>query len=430
MYSTVPFYRGVWKSLYLYSILIMIGFFCDEILLSILIANFIQIFWFYRYQFKLFKWLWRDKKRTPPIGTGSWEMIFNGLFRLQNRHYAKRAALTLTIKKFRAGADAVPDALIFLDSNYAIIWSNQLAQQLLGLKLPRDIGQQISNLIRIPVFIKELKSNLAVKCIEITSPINNNIRLEIRFIRYLDKQQILIVRDITQVHQLEEVKRNFVANLSHELRTPLTVLKGYLEIFDVDDLPVEYKRALKAMSEQSLRMEALIDDLLLLSRIENGAMVDLNQEVNIALIISQIEQECKMIAVDKKLNLIFNVDSTLISYGNASYLRSAMSNLVFNAINYSPAGGNIKITWNGSTQGGLFSVKDDGFGISTKDLVNITQRFYRAEIEGVTSKGSGLGLSIVKHALKNHDSELLIKSKLHKGSTFSFILPKVTIKRD
>ena len=206
MYSTIPFYRSVWKSLYLYSILIIIGFFCDEILLSILVANFIQIFWFYLYQFKLFKWLWRDKKRTPPIGTGSWEVIFNGLFRLQNRHYAKRSALSLTIKKFRAGADAVPDALIFLDSNYAIIWSNQLAQQLLGLKLPHDIGQQISNLIRIPVFIKELKSKLSVKCIEIASPINNNIRLEIRFIRYLDKQQILIVRDITQVHQLEEVK--------------------------------------------------------------------------------------------------------------------------------------------------------------------------------------------------------------------------------
>lgn len=424
MHSIVPFYRSVWKSLYLYIIFLAIGFLCNRILLSLLVASFIHIFWCYHYQFKLFKWLWQDKKRTPPTGKGSWEVIFNGLFILQKRHHAKRSALNLTVQKFRACAEAVPDALIFLDSNYSIIWSNQLAQQLLGFKLPSDLGQHIGNLIRIPVFLKELKSKTLVKNIEIASPINADKRLEIRFIQHLDQQQILIVRDITQVQQLEDEKRNFVANLSHELRTPLTVLRGYLEILDIDDIANEYKTAFKAMLEQSCRMETIIDDLLILSRIESESDVDFNQEVNIAALILQIERECKVMAGDKKSHLILNVDSTLISYGNALDLHSAMANLVFNAIKYSPPGGDILISWKECSHGGVFSVKDDGFGISTKNLMNITQRFYRVEIEGLTIKGSGLGLSIVKHALKNHHSELLIKSKLHKGSTFSFILPK------
>jgi len=381
------------------------------------------LIWHFWNLLRLSWWLWVDKSMTPPPGTGSWEPLLYGLHQMQMRNKKRRRELGNLIKRFRSGAESLPDAVILTTEEGSIFWCNGLAQQLLGLRWPDDNGQNILNLLRYPEFTQYLKKQ------EFTRPLNlvlnSGRHLEIRVMPYSEQQLLLVARDVTQMHQLEGARRNFFANVSHELRTPLTVLQGYLEMMQEQALEgAPREKALHTMREQTSRMEGLVRQLLTLSKIEAAPTLPPNETIDVPMMLRLVEREAQTLS-QKKHNLEFEVDNALKVLGNEEQLRSAISNLVYNAVNHTPAGTHIIVRWQHVPQGAEFSVEDNGPGIAAEHIPRLTERFYRVDkARSRQTGGSGLGLAIVKHALNHHESRLDIASTPGKGTRFSFILPE------
>ena len=348
--------------------------------------------WHFWNLLRLSWWLWVDRSMTPPPGRGSWEPLLYGLHQMQLRNKKRRRELGNLIKRFRSGAESLPDAVVLTTEEGGIFWCNGLAQQVLGLRWPDDSGQNILNLLRYPEFTQYLKTRDFSRPINLV--LNTGRHLEIRVMPYTDKQLLMVARDVTQMHQLEGSRRNFFANASHELRTPLTVLQGYLEM--MQEHPLEgttREKALHTMREQTYRMEGLVKQLLTLSKIEAAPTLLLNEKVDVR--------------------------------GNEEQLRSAISNLVYNAVNHTPAGTHITVRWQHVASGAEFCVEDNGPGIAAEHLPRLTERFYRVDkARSRQTGGSGLGLAIVKHALHHHDSRLNIESEPGVGTRFSFVIPE------
>jgi two-component system phosphate regulon sensor histidine kinase PhoR len=395
----------------------------------LLAAVTILLGWHFRNLLRLSWWLWVDRSMTPPPGQGSWEPLLYGLNQMQLRNRKRRKELGSLIKRFRSGAESLPDALIMMTEEGTIFWCNGLAQQLLGLRWPDDNGQNILNLLRYPEFTRYLGEQKFTR--PLTLVLNNGRHIEFRVVPYTEGQWLMVARDVTQMHQLEGARRHFFANVSHELRTPLTVLQGYLEMMQDQGLEGPLRdKALSTMREQTSRMEGLVRQLLTLSRIEGAPAVAMNEKIDVPLMLRVVEREAQTLSNGKQ-TLTFEVTLNLKVYGNEEQLRSAISNLVYNAVNHTPAGTHITVGWHRLAQGIIFSVKDDGPGISAEHLPRLTERFYRVDkARSRQTGGSGLGLAIVKHALSHHDTKLDIESVLGKGTTFSFILPERLIVAD
>jgi two-component system phosphate regulon sensor histidine kinase PhoR len=255
--------------------------------------------------------------------------------------------------------------------------------------------------------------------------------LEVRVTPYAASQLMMVVRDVTLIKQLEEMRRDFIANVSHELRTPLTVMSGYLEMFDPDMAPppAMWGKAQQTMLEQCKRMASLVEQLLALARIENSDKPDFEEEVDISDMLMNIYREAEQLNQEKHHSIELNVDESINIIGKEQELRSAFSNLVFNAIRYTPEGGEIIITWRKNGRGVEFSVEDNGDGIAPEHIHRLTERFYRVDqARSRDTGGSGLGLAITKHVLSRHDSHLNISSKVGEGSVFSFSFSNERIK--
>ncbi len=379
--------------------------------------------WHFWNLMRLSWWLWVDKSMTPPPGTGSWEPLLYGLHQMQMRNKKRRRELGNLIKRFRSGAESLPDAVVLTTEEGAIFWCNGLAQQLLHLRWPDDNGQNILNLLRYPEFTRYYKAKNFDRPLNLV--LNNGRHLEMRMMPYSEQQLLMVARDVTQMHQLEGARRNFFANVSHELRTPLTVLQGYLEMMQeqtLEGLPRE--KALHTMREQTSRMEGLVKQLLTLSKIEAAPITPPNEMIDVPMMLRVVEREAQTLS-HKKHELEFVVDNTVKVLGNEEQLRSAISNLVYNAVNHTPAGTHITVGWQRVAQGVQFSVVDNGPGISAEHIPRLTERFYRVDkARSRQTGGSGLGLAIVKHAVNHHDSKLEIESTPGKGTRFSFTLPE------
>ncbi|GAK83971.1 phosphate regulon sensor protein PhoR [Vibrio ponticus] len=392
----------------------------------LLAATVLQLVWHLHNQMRLAAWLWDEKRLTPPSGTGNWEELFNGIYRLQQRQRRKRKELTNLIRRFRNGAESLPDAVVVFRSEGNIVWCNKLAQHLLGFRWPDDSGQPISNLIRTPDFIKYLNKQDYSEPLEMRSPLNVERMLELRIVPYTEGEHLMVVRDVTQLKQLEGMRRNFFANVSHELRTPMTVLQGYLEMTEDPDMLVGpmWSRAHGVMTEQLNRMNSLVNQLLTLSKIEAAPMHELEEVVNVPAMLEVLEKEAVSLSGEQNHKLKFDVDEQLLVLGDDDQLRSAISNLVYNAVKYTPAGAEVNVRWYLTAQGACLEVEDSGEGIEPQHIHRLTERFYRVDkARSRDTGGSGLGLAIVKHALTHHDSHLDIESKVGVGSKFSFILP-------
>ncbi|EEX91530.1 phosphate regulon sensor protein phoR [Vibrio orientalis CIP 102891 = ATCC 33934] len=392
----------------------------------LLAATVLQLVWHLHNQMRLSTWLWDEKRLTPPSGSGNWESLFNGIYRLQQRQRKKRKELTNLIRRFRNGAESLPDAVVVFRSEGNIVWCNKLAQHLLGFRWPDDSGQPISNLIRTPDFIKYLNKQDFSEPLEMRSPLNVERMLELRIVPYTEGEHLMVVRDVSQLKQLEGMRRNFFANVSHELRTPMTVLQGYLEMTEDPDMVVGpmWTKAHGVMTEQLNRMNSLVNQLLTLSKIEAAPMHELEDVVNVPAMLEVLEKEAASLSGDLGHKLSFDVDSNLRVLGDDDQLRSAISNLVYNAVKYTPAGADIKVRWYQSAQGAHLEVEDSGDGIEPQHLHRLTERFYRVDkARSRDTGGSGLGLAIVKHALTHHDSHLEISSEVGVGSKFAFTLP-------
>ena len=389
-----------------------------------LLGSIALLIWHYKQISRLNYWLWRDKRLTPPNGSGSWEGVFNGIYRLQGKNRKRVSQLAYLLARFRQGAEALPDAAVVLDSENNIAWCNKLAQLMLGLVWPQDNGQRIDNLIRHPDFSNYLKQADFDEPFELIDTQSDNRILEIRIMGYGSGQRLLIARDITRIRQLEGMRKEFVANVSHELKTPLTVLQGYLEMMQgMAEPDSPNAKAMSQMQQQTNRMRSMVEQLLVLSRIEDGSAVNLDTKVNMAHLMETLKEEAQALAMGQ-YELSIEADSGLNLYGSEVQLRSACSNLVSNAIRYTEPGGKICIRWKRVPMGAEFSVTDTGEGIAPQHLTRLTERFYRVDsARSRQSGGSGLGLAITKHALHHHQSDLTIESKLGVGSRFSFIIP-------
>lgn len=401
----------------------ILGWALDDILMAIALGMFGLLVSNYWQLYKLNRWLWHSRKMSPPAVSGMWEHIYEGIYYLQRRNRNKRKELGALVKRFREGSEALPDAAVVVDANARITWCNRLARIEMGLRWPSDAGMRLDNLIRHPQFVEYFHKQRFDHPIEVPSPLNAQKMFEYRIMPYGEDHLLLIARDVSRVSQLEEMRKDFVANVSHELRTPLTVITGYIELLPIDEQNAFMMKAVSEMQLQTGRMQNLIEDLLILSRIEASAERIFEKKVNMTDMLKQVELEATALNKEKQHRIEFDLDDTLCVYGVETELRSACSNLIFNAMYYTPAPGNIVVSWQRTELGACFSVKDDGDGIEEKHIARLTERFYRVDkARSRKTGGSGLGLSIVKHVLSHHNSHLEINSVVNQGSEFSFVL--------
>ncbi|EJG0410309.1 phosphate regulon sensor histidine kinase PhoR [Vibrio parahaemolyticus] len=426
MVERLTWKKLAWELAFFYTPWVIVGWIFGYMPWLLLAATALQLVWHLHNQVRLSSWLWDEKRLTPPSGSGNWESLFNGLYRLQQRQRRKRKELTNLIRRFRNGAESLPDAVVVFRAEGNIVWCNRLAQYLLGFHWPEDSGQPISNLIRTPDFIKYLNKKDFSEPLEMRSPLNVERMLELRIVPYTEGEHLMVVRDVSQLKQLEGMRRNFFANVSHELRTPMTVLQGYLEMTEDPDMIVGpmWTKAHGVMTEQLNRMNSLVNQLLTLSKIEAAPMHELEDVVNVPAMLEVLEKEAISLSGDDQHKLKFDVDTSLRVLGDDDQLRSAISNLVYNAVKYTSPGANIHVRWYQTAQGACLEVEDSGDGIEPQHLHRLTERFYRVDkARSRDTGGSGLGLAIVKHALSHHDSHLEIQSEVGVGSKFSFVLP-------
>ncbi|MCL1051271.1 phosphate regulon sensor histidine kinase PhoR [Shewanella abyssi] len=424
MFDSYSGYRLISRLVIYLLLCLVVGLLMGEVFWILLLGSICLLLWHYRQLSRLNYWLWHDRRLTPPNGSGSWEGVFNGIYRLQGKNRKRVSQLAFLLGRFRQGAEALPDAAVVLDSEHNILWCNKLAQLLLGFVWPQDNGQRIDNLIRHPDFSNYLKNAEYQEPLELAAPLSEGRLLEIRIMGYGSGQLLLIARDITRVRQLEGMRKEFVANVSHELKTPLTVLQGYLEMMQSMAEPDSPNvRALDQMQQQTSRMRSMVEQLLALSRIEDAGDINLEVKVNMSSMMDILRDEALALAQDQ-YDVSLYCEPGLDMYGNEIQLRSACTNLISNAIRYTEPGGSIDISWRKIASGGQFSVSDSGEGIAPQHISRLTERFYRVDsARSRQSGGTGLGLAITKHALNHHQSELMVSSQLGKGSTFSFVIP-------
>ena len=343
--------------------------------------------WHFWNLMRLSWWLWVDRSMTPPPGSGSWEPLLYGLHQMQMRNKKRRRELGSLIKRFRSGAESLPDAVVLTTEEGVMFWCNGLAQQILNLRWPDDNGQNILNLLRYPEFANYLKYRDFSKPLNLV--LNNGRHLEIR------------------------------------------VMQGYLEMMQEQVLEGGTReKALHTMREQTQRMEGLVKQLLTLSRIEAAPVLAMNDKIDVPMMLRVVEREAQTLSQQRQV-LHFSVDESLKVLGNEEQLRSAISNLVYNAVNHTPPGTDITVSWQRAPHGALFSVEDNGPGIAPEHIPRLTERFYRVDkARSRQTGGSGLGLAIVKHAVSHHDSRLEIESTLGKGTRFSFLLPERLIAKN
>lgn len=412
------------KRLFIYFLpLLLIGVLVGAPFLLLFLGSFSLLIWHYHQLYRLSDWLLNQRRFNPPEGEGAWEQVFEGIYHLQHRNRKKRNELADLIRRFRDGAEAVPDAVVVLQNDLSIVWCNQLALKVLGLQWPTDHGQRLDNLIREPKFAKYMNKGEFDDALELDNGHSIEQVLEFRVMPYASTQLMVVVRDVTRLKQLEQMRKDFVANVSHELRTPLTVVTGYLEMMDGDMMPppAMWNKAQNTMLEQCKRMDSLVSQLLSLSRIEGARRQDNDKAINVPQLLGYIHTEANSINQDKGHELIFDIDKTLDIKGSEDELRSAFSNLVFNAIHYTKPGGKVEVCWQRKNNKACFCVTDNGDGIAPEHINRLTERFYRVDkARSRTTGGSGLGLAITKHVLTRHDSKLNIRSEVNKGSCFSF----------
>lgn len=373
---------------------------------------------------RLLAWL-KQPEKEPPEAKGVWGEVFDGIYHYQRHQRSNQLNLKQILDRIQDSSQALRDGVVMIDSKGNLEWWNSAAESLLGLRLPSDLGYPLTHLLREPGFVNYYDSQDYLEPLIHTSPLNEECSLEFQITMFGENERLLLVRDVTKMQRLEVMRQDFVANVSHELRTPLTVLSGYLETFSdhADNLPAKWRRGLTLMRQQSLRMQQLVEDLLTLSSLETSRFDAAIEPIALPRLINSIKTDALALS-DGKHSLVLEIDAVLGVYGSEKELRSAFSNLVFNAVKYTPAGTEISLRWYQTAEGAYFEVKDKGQGIDPACLPHLTERFYRID-KGRSSStgGTGLGLAIVKHVMLRHQGQLEMTSTQGVGSCFTCYFP-------
>ncbi len=406
---------------------LIVGWLTGYTLLFLLLAVSAMLGWHLFHLRRLELWLRKGARHEPPQSRGVWNEVYYHFYRMRERSNRRKRRLASVISRFRESTAALPDATIVMSANGEIEWFNDAARSLLGLRAPQDVGQRINNLLRHPRFTRYFAHGRYPDSIELPSPVNEQLTLNLTIIPYGQNQRLLVARDVTRIKHLEQMRSDFIANVSHELRTPLTVVGGYLEtMLDADDeCTAQWRRPLELMEQHNLRMQRLVEDLLLLSRLETEYdQTAQHQPVPIAPLLNNLYHSARTLSGSQQHDIQLTVDQECKLMGDEKELYSAFSNLISNAIRYTPQGGRIHIRWYCDDAGGHFEVSDTGIGIPAQHIGRLTERFYRVDAgRSRESGGTGLGLAIVKHVLERHHARLHISSKPGAGSTFRCDFP-------
>ena len=413
-----------------------VGWGLGDASLGLAVGCLCYLVWHTLQMYRLQAWLYTQNSRIkknkkeiePPYSHGLWGLLFDEFYRMQRQQKKAKKRLKAVLQRVQDSTTAMKDGVLMVDHQGCLEWWNPAAQLLLGLQEAQDKGHPITNLLRAPEFISYFDSLQFERPLEIPSPTNSDIRLQIHITLFGNNDRLILCRDITHLHHLEAMRQDFVANASHELRTPLTVISGYLETFIdyQEQVPARWQRGLKQMHQQSLRMENLISDLLTLSRLETSHDQD-HHKVVVPEMLASILQDAQTLSGEKQHR--FNLETQNINLlGIHNELSSAFSNLIFNAVKYTQAGGEINIRWFQDSRGMHLQVSDNGPGIDSQHLPRLTERFYRADASRhAETGGTGLGLAIVKHILLHHEGHLQIESVVGEGSCFSCHFPMTRV---
>jgi two-component system phosphate regulon sensor histidine kinase PhoR len=390
------------------------------LVIAVYLARHIYLLW------RLARFIQRQHRLAPPFPLGLWGELYRAVGRYQQRSRKGRKRQLRFQRRFREAANSVPDALVVLSKSQRIEWANPAAAILLGVNWPEHEGRLLTEVCNQSGLRDYLDTGDYARPLEVAAEHDQSTMLSIRVAPFGERkrQRLVVGRDITKIFHLNMIRRDFVANASHELRTPLTVIAGFVENLASSALtPEPHRRPLSLMEKQTNRMRSIIEDLLTLSRLEledtagNVATVNMPQEID------QVVADARTLS-NGGHEIALDLDRDLMLIGNQSELRSAVSNLVFNAVKHTPAGSNVHVAWEDDSAGPVFRVADDGPGIDPEHIPRVTERFYRVDkARSRESGGTGLGLAIVKHVLNHHGAVLSIASEPGSGSTFTCRFP-------
>ncbi len=404
----------------------LIGFLSGFFLISLLVALCLYVLWIFRQIYALESWILQARLRTPPDNDlySIWGDIADDVMLMHNRHEKEKLRLQAVVSRVQEMATALSDSVVLVDKRGDMEWWNQAAEQLLGFQ-PVDKGHQITNLIRHPRFVHYFDEGKYKDPLALADLRRQHQQLEFHIHTFGQGDRLIMVRDVTRLYKLEQMRKDFVANVSHELRTPLTVIRGYVEtLADTDDLPPHWRKALEQMQQQGQRMTGLINDLLTLSRLETDSRQTHSEKIDLPPFLNNIATDARAISGERNHSFTLTGTDKIALIGNELELRSALSNLIVNAVNYSPPATTITISCEADSNGAVIHVRDNGIGIDPKHIPRLTERFYRVDSgRSAATGGTGLGLAITKHVLYRHDAELRISSEPGKGSQFSCHFP-------
>jgi two-component system, OmpR family, phosphate regulon sensor histidine kinase PhoR len=376
---------------------------------------------------RLKKFIQTDSVENISLPSGYWEEIYFGLQRLVKGLKQKIRNIEQQHDHFIEAFQASPNGIVMLDENDQIEWCNSIAERFFGLNFKRDALQRINFLIRRPEFIQYfVKRNFEEPLLLERMGSNSNLSLMIQAFPFGQKRHLLLVQNITDLQKADAMRRDFVANVSHEMRTPITVLMGFLETVQSLKLSKEQQdQYFDLMMSQAQRMKTLVEDLLTLANLESNALPAATNELQMNTLMALVRNDADALS-DGKHSLSYDIESSQNLLGDEREILSAFSNLVSNAIRYTPDLGTIKVKWVVNQDGqGEFSVTDTGPGIAPEHLSRLTERFYRVDrSRSRETGGTGLGLAIVKHIASRHQAQLLIDSTPGIGSTFTLQFPK------
>ena len=399
--------------------LFAVGYLVGSPAIALFVGAIAYLAWHLRQLYLVQRWLAHRKERPRPEARGVWVPVLDSLERLNRQSRKRKRRLRNFVRRFEHAAAAFPDAAVVLRIDGGIVWLNEAATELLGLRHPQDLNQPISNLIRNPLFVDYLEHESFEEPLAMPSPVDDGAHILVRIVPYRSDRRLMLARDITRLNRLEQIRKDFVANVSHELRSPLTVIVGYLETLNEDEqAPEHWRRPLAQMSQQAHRMALIVEDLLKLSRIEHSPGEAPKNAVSIAEMLEGVRNDALGLSENShRIHVEAEGGERLL--GDYNELYSAFANLVFNAIQYTPEGGDIWLRWKYADEGAVLEVEDTGIGVEEHHLPRLTERFYR--VDKARSRevgGTGLGLAIVKHVLMRHDATLDVRSQLDVGSTF------------
>jgi two-component system phosphate regulon sensor histidine kinase PhoR len=376
-------------------------------------------------------WVHEPLARPVPQGSGIWDEAMAALYRFVRARIRQEQSLTEDLARFRDVGLALPDGVVLLDAHGHIEWCNPIARRYFGLDERRDPGQLLVNLVRHPDLAAYLERGEFAEPLTLRLTRGEGLVLSLAIIAYGEAQKLLLASDVTLAEKVETMRRDFVANVSHELKSPLTVVAGFLETLTDEEVVLDESRRrkyLELMRDHTLRMQRLVEDLLTLSALESSRGLGDETGIDLSALLAGLRDEALALSAGRH-RIELDAREPVLLLANAQELRSAFANLVINAVRYTPAGGNIRLSWTRRGAYGVFAVHDSGPGIEPRHIPRLTERFYRVDnSRSRETGGTGLGLAIVKHILTRHQATLEIESEPGTGSVFSAVFPERRIR--